>query len=59
MIPQEKDNVKRYYLEGVVSNSPNTMDCVTNFYALFTNVKNHTDFIHETSNITDGINMEK
>ena len=45
LIPQMIDSDKRYHLEGVVSNSPRTLDCATDFYSVFTNVQYYKIFI--------------
>ena len=50
MIPQTKDGEKRYYLQGVASISPRTLDGATNFYALFTNVQDYKDLVLEAVN---------
>ena len=42
LIPQTKDNQKRYYLQGVMSSSH--LECDTTFYALFTNLQEYTSF---------------
>ena len=54
LISQTKNDDERYYLQGVVSTSPKTMDCVTDFYTLFNNVHDYKDFINSVVNKVSG-----
>ena len=45
LIPQTVRKEKRYYLQGVVSNSQSTKNCDTSFYTLFTNVQYYKNMI--------------
>lgn len=39
LIPMTVGGEKRYFLQGVVSNSQQTLDCDKTYYTLFTNVQ--------------------
>ena len=46
-IPQIVDGEKRYYLQGVASNTLRSMDCYTSYYTLFTNVQYYRNLINK------------
>ena len=47
LIPQMVAGERRYFLQGVVSNSRRTNTCDDTFYTLFTNVQHYKDFLNE------------
>ena len=47
LIPQMVAGERRYFLQGVVSNSRQTNTCDTTFYTLFTNVQFYENFLNE------------
>ena len=47
LVPQMVAGEKRYFLQGVVSNSRQTILCDTTFYTLFTNVQFYKNFLNE------------
>ena len=54
LIWQMVNGEKRFFLQGVVSNSRQTFTCDTTFYTLFTNVQFYKDFLNEGIEIVSG-----
>lgn len=46
LVPQTVGNEKRYFLQGVASNSRRTLDCDTSYYTLFTNVQEYESLVN-------------
>ena len=47
LVPQMVDGEKRFFLQGVASNSRQTFTCDKTFYTLFTNVQFYEEFLSE------------
>ena len=47
LVPQMVAGERRYFLQGVVSNSRRTNTCDDTFYTLFTNVQFYKNFLNE------------
>ena len=47
LIPQTYASQKRFYLQGIVSNSQKTLDWDTKFYTLFTNVQEYKNLVDD------------
>ena len=53
LIPQTVGNEKRYFLQGVVSNSQYTKNCDTSYYTLFTNIQYYKNPINKALKMSE------